>query len=144
MMCKFGVSIIQAMLEDHQENIKEAMKKLCGLFPGAIGEQCKSMVDTYITIMINMVTKGATPEMICKTILMCNPITKRSDGLIAREREMRGMGLPAREWADVGLGVVSQRKGFLTCCEMLKELWDKKVLTIYPLLNLNLPLYQII
>ena len=93
MMCKFGVSIIQAMLEDHQENIKEAMKKLCGLFPGAIGEQCKSMVDTYITIMINMVTKGATPEMICKTILMCNPIMKHLD-------VMRGMGLPAREWAD--------------------------------------------
>ena len=93
MMCKFGVSIIQGMLEDHKDNIKEAMKKLCGLFPEAIADQCTSMVDTYITIMINMVTKGATPEMICKTILMCNPIMKHLD-------VMRGMGLPAREWAD--------------------------------------------
>ena len=92
-MCKFGVSIIQGMLEDHKENIKEAMKKLCGLLPEAIADQCTSMVDTYITIMINMVTKGATPEMICKTILMCNPIMKHLD-------VMRGMGLPAREWAD--------------------------------------------
>ena len=93
MMCKFAVSIIQSMLEDHKENIKDAMKKLCGLLPGSIADQCTSMVDTYITIMINMVTKGATPEMICKTILLCNPIIKHPD-------RMRGMGLPAREWAD--------------------------------------------
>ena len=93
MMCKFGVSIIQGMLEDHKENIKFALKNLCAILPGAIADQCISMVDTYITIMINMVTKGATPEMICKTILMCNPIMKHLD-------VMRGMGLPAREWAD--------------------------------------------
>ena len=88
MICKFGLSQLMSMVEDHKDTIKMAMEKLCGLFPEAFEDQCKSMVDTYITIIINMLGKGATPEMICETIGLCDkaaavPKIKQQDSLIA-------------------------------------------------------------
>ena len=89
MICKFGLSQLMSMVEDHKDAIKMAMKKLCSLFPEAFEDQCKSMVDTYITIMIDMLDKGAMPEMICETIGLCDkadavPKIKHQDSLIAR------------------------------------------------------------
>ena len=88
MICKFGLSQLISMIEDHKDAIKMAMKKLCSLFPEAFEDQCKSMVDTYITIMIDMLDKGAMPEMICETIGLCDkaaavPKIKHQDSLIA-------------------------------------------------------------
>ena len=75
---------MMSIVEDHKEAIKKAMKKLCGLLPKAIEGQCKSIVDTYLIIIINMLTKGATPEIICQKIGLCDktagvPIIKHQD-----------------------------------------------------------------
>ena len=52
------------MIEDkqNQEEIKEAMEKLCDYLPKHYAGQCKSLVDTYTAIIIDMIAKEATPE----------------------------------------------------------------------------------
>ena len=31
-----------------QDEVKEALEQVCGLLPGDLGDECKSLVDTYI------------------------------------------------------------------------------------------------
>ena len=64
MFCKFAISQLENMIEDkqNQEEIKEAMEKLCDYLPSHYAGQCKALVDTYTAIIIDMIAKEATPE----------------------------------------------------------------------------------
>ena len=64
MFCKFAITQLESMIEDkqNQEEIKEAMEKLCDYLPTHYAGQCKSLVDTYTAIIIDMIAKEATPE----------------------------------------------------------------------------------
>ena len=52
------------MLEDknNEAQIKEALEKLCDYLPSNYADQCKTVVETYTDIIIEMITKDATPD----------------------------------------------------------------------------------
>ena len=64
MFCKFALGQLEKMIEDkhNEEEIKEGLEKLCGYLPKNYAEQCKTFVDTYTEIIINMLVQDATPE----------------------------------------------------------------------------------
>ena len=66
--CKLAITELDNMLEDkHNEaEIKEALEKLCGYLPSNYAKQCKTLVDTYTDIIIDMITKDATPDEVTK------------------------------------------------------------------------------
>merc|ERR1712038_684451 len=77
MFCKFAIGELDKMIEDkhNEEEIKQALDKLCDYLPKNYADQCKSFVDTYTDIIIDMITKDATPEEICQEIGLCDKPT---------------------------------------------------------------------
>ena len=67
-LCKLAVTEFYNMLEDkhNEEEIKEALENLCGYLPSNYAKQCKTLVDTYTDIIIDMITKDATPDEVTK------------------------------------------------------------------------------
>ena len=66
MFCKFAIGEVDKMLEDkhNEEEVKQALDKLCNALPRNYADQCKTFVDTYTDIIIDMITKDATPEQV--------------------------------------------------------------------------------
>ena len=66
--CKLAITELDNMLEDkhNEEEIKEALEKLCDNLPSPYAKQCKTLVDTYTDIIIDMITKDATPNEVTK------------------------------------------------------------------------------
>ncbi len=64
MFCKFAIGELDKIVEDkhNEEEIKQALETLCDYLPRNYADQCKSFVDTYTDIIIDMITKDATPE----------------------------------------------------------------------------------
>ena len=62
--CKLAVTELDNMLEDknNEAQIKEALEKLCDYLPSNYADQCKTVVETYTDIIIEMITKDATPD----------------------------------------------------------------------------------
>ena len=66
--CKLAITELDNMLEDkHNEaEIKEALEKVCGYLPSNYAKQCKALVDTYTDVIIDLITKDATPDEVIK------------------------------------------------------------------------------
>ena len=66
--CKLAITELDNMLEDkhNEEEIKEALENLCGDLPSNYAKQCKTLVDTYTDIIIDMIAKDATPDEVTK------------------------------------------------------------------------------
>ena len=64
MFCKFAIGQVDKMLEDkhNEQEVKEALESLCSYLPKNYADQCKTFVDTYTDIIIDMIVKDATPE----------------------------------------------------------------------------------
>ena len=62
--CKLAIREIDSMLEDknNEAEVKAALEQLCGYLPSNYADQCKTLVETYTDIIIDMITKDATPE----------------------------------------------------------------------------------
>jgi len=77
MFCKFAIGELDKMLKDkhNEEEIKQALEKLCDALPKNYADQCKTFVVTYTDIIIDMITKDATPEEICQEIGLCDKPT---------------------------------------------------------------------
>jgi len=74
-LCEYVVTTLDGMLTDktNEAQIKAALESLCSILPKSIEAQCDNFVETYTDIIIDMLTKDVTPEMICSNLGLCKP-----------------------------------------------------------------------
>merc|ERR1719158_2829042 len=74
-LCEYVITTIDSMLEDkkNEEQIKAALESVCSILPKSIEAQCDNFVETYTDIIIDMLTKDVTPEMVCSNLGLCKP-----------------------------------------------------------------------
>jgi len=72
-LCEYVINTVDQMLEDksNEKQIEEALDKVCAYLPKSIGSQCKSFVDGYTEIIIDMLTKDVSPEQVCQNLGLC-------------------------------------------------------------------------
>ena len=72
MFCKFAIGELDKMIEDKQneEQIKQGLEKLCAWLPKNYADQCKSFVDTYTDLIIDMIVKDYTPEEVIHNVVI--------------------------------------------------------------------------
>jgi len=72
-LCEYVISTIDKMLEDkaNEKEIEEALETVCSYLPGSISKQCNAFVDAYTEIIIDMLTKDVSPEMVCTNLGLC-------------------------------------------------------------------------
>jgi len=74
-LCEYVITTIDSMLEDkaNEAQIKAALESVCSILPKSIEAQCDNFVETYTDIIIDMLTKDVTPEMVCSNLGLCKP-----------------------------------------------------------------------
>ena len=63
-ICEFAITKPDEMLEDktNEQEIKDALDSLCSYLPSSIKSECKTFVDTYTDMIIEMLTNEVTPK----------------------------------------------------------------------------------
>jgi len=72
-LCEYVVSTLDKMVTDktNEAEIQAALDAMCSYLPKSISAQCTTFVDTYTEMIIDMLTKDVTPEMICSNLGLC-------------------------------------------------------------------------
>ena len=85
-LCEYIITTLDSMLEDktNEAQIKAAMEKLCSILPSSVEKQCDTFVETYTDLIIDMLTKDVSPEMICTNLGLC----KQTSNIVQHKVEM--------------------------------------------------------
>lgn len=72
-LCEYVINTVDKMLEDeaNEKQIEEALESVCSYLPGSISKQCNTFVEAYTAIIIDMLTKDVSPEMVCTNLGLC-------------------------------------------------------------------------
>jgi len=72
-LCKYVISTLDGMLEDktNEKEIEEALESLCSFLPSSMRKQCDTFVETYTNLIIDLLTKDVSPEMVCSNLGLC-------------------------------------------------------------------------
>ena len=72
-LCKYSISTLDGMLEDktNEKEIEEALESLCSFLPSSMRKQCDTFVETYTNLIIDLLTKDVSPEMVCSNLGLC-------------------------------------------------------------------------
>jgi len=100
-LCEYIITTLDSMLEDktNKDEIKASLEKLCSLLPSSVESQCDTFVETYTDLIIDMLTKDVSPEMICTNLGLC----KASGNIVQHKVDM----------------VRLQKKPYCALCEMV-------------------------
>ncbi|XP_048578655.1 prosaposin isoform X2 [Nematostella vectensis] len=72
-VCTVVMSYLDDTLKENatEEEIKEALDKVCSYLPSSIKSECTALVDEYSDAIINAIVSGLQPEMVCAEIGLC-------------------------------------------------------------------------
>lgn len=73
-ICEFTMKRLESMLEDKatEEEVIQAVEKVCTLLPSTLSSQCKDLIDTYGQAIIELLVQQADPKSICAVLGVCN------------------------------------------------------------------------
>nr|XP_061794272.1 prosaposin-like isoform X2 [Nerophis lumbriciformis] len=77
-ICEFVMKELEDMLQDHktEEEVIEAVEKVCSFLPKTLTDQCKDLVETYGQAIIELLVQEAEPKTICTFLSLCNGATR--------------------------------------------------------------------
>jgi len=72
-ICKMMIGELDSLIQDknNEKMIKEALETVCHILPRPMRTECNHIVETYTDMIIDMMTKDFTPDMVCSTIGLC-------------------------------------------------------------------------
>nr|XP_020457587.1 prosaposin isoform X1 [Monopterus albus] len=73
-ICEFVMKQLESLLEDQttEEQVIQAVEKVCTLLPSSLSEQCKSLIEVYGEAIIELLVQEADPESVCTVLGLCN------------------------------------------------------------------------
>jgi len=73
LLCEFAMQKIETFLQDKKNaaEIKDYIDGLCDDVPGSYKDACKSFVDAYEPVIIEMLVDEIHPSQICKSLKLC-------------------------------------------------------------------------
>jgi saposin len=73
-ICEYALKEIQQYLKDGQteEEIKHFVENICTKLPSAVRGECKTLVDNYEPLIVQLLVNDVDPEQICAEIKLCD------------------------------------------------------------------------
>ncbi|KAM9803877.1 prosaposin [Neosynchiropus ocellatus] len=73
-ICEFVMKQLESMLEDEstEEEVIQAVEKVCTYLPSSLTAQCQDLVETYGKAIIDLLVQQADPKSVCTVIALCN------------------------------------------------------------------------
>mmetsp|Transcript_7814 Transcript_7814/g.11591 ORF Transcript_7814/g.11591 Transcript_7814/m.11591 type:complete len:588 (+) Transcript_7814:41-1804(+) len=69
--CVIVIRMIERLAAAHDESVKSILDKICDLFPSPTKDQCHKFVPTVAWIIQLLLSEGAPPDSVCKSIHLC-------------------------------------------------------------------------
>jgi len=79
-LCELVVKQVDSMLADNatEKEIQDALDQVCSMLPSSIADTCKTFVDTYGPVVLNLLANELTPDQVCGALGLCTQNTKKS------------------------------------------------------------------
>ena len=97
--CTILTGLVEQLAEIYNISIDDALSKYCGFLPSGFQGACTALVDVYGPIVINLLEKKETPDVVCLTLGICTnetghvcrlfPLPSRHRGAISEAEELR-------------------------------------------------------
>ncbi|XP_026212189.1 prosaposin isoform X2 [Anabas testudineus] len=73
-ICEYVMKQLETMLEDHEteEEVKNAVEKVCTFLPSSLTAQCKDLIETYGEAIIELLVQEADPKTVCTVLGLCS------------------------------------------------------------------------
>uniref|UniRef100_A0A8C7YZF8 Prosaposin n=1 Tax=Oryzias sinensis TaxID=183150 RepID=A0A8C7YZF8_9TELE len=73
-ICEFVMKQVEAMLTDEttEEEVIQAVQKVCYLVPSSLTAQCKDLIETYGQAIIELLVQEVDPKTVCTMLALCN------------------------------------------------------------------------
>ncbi|XP_044260059.1 prosaposin [Tribolium madens] len=73
-LCLFAVSKLEEMVKDKktEQNIKEALNKLCDHLPKDVAAECNDFVNTYTDELVQLLIADLNPQEVCVYLKLCS------------------------------------------------------------------------
>ncbi|XP_041866997.1 prosaposin isoform X2 [Melanotaenia boesemani] len=77
-ICEFVMKQLETMIEDQttEEEVIQAVEKVCTLLPSSLTAQCKDLIETYGQAIIELLVQQADPKTICTVLALCNDASR--------------------------------------------------------------------
>lgn len=59
-----------------QEEVMQAVEKVCSLLPATLSAQCKDLIDTYGQAIIELLIQEADPKTVCNLLGLCRDASR--------------------------------------------------------------------
>lgn len=61
---------------DFQEEVVQAVEKVCSLLPSTLSAQCKELIETYGQAIIELLLQEADPKTVCGILGLCKDASR--------------------------------------------------------------------
>ncbi|KAG7229995.1 hypothetical protein INR49_009715 [Caranx melampygus] len=77
-ICEFVMKQLESMLQDQttEEEVIQAVEKVCTLLPSSVSAQCKDLIETYGQAIIELLVQQADPKTVCTVLALCNDASR--------------------------------------------------------------------
>ena len=106
-MCEYVIVKLRHWVSENktEEEIEEALEKVCGYMPKSVRDQCDNVVETYGKAIVEMIASDVDPKEVCSLIQLCdnavedNPISNDVPVIdeIAEEKKADAPAAPPAE-----------------------------------------------
>jgi len=78
-LCEYVITTLDNLITDktNEQEIKDGLEVLCSYLPSSVTKQCDTFVETYTDMIIDMLTKDVSPEMVCTNLGLCDKMITR-------------------------------------------------------------------
>jgi len=78
-ICKYVVSFIDTVIENNKTEaaIEAALEKVCSILPKALNDSCVGFVVSYGPLIVQLLEKYGTPELVCDALSLCKNGTQK-------------------------------------------------------------------
>jgi len=75
-LCEFVMKELDSLIGNNatQEDIEEALEQVCGLLPGLLTGECKSLIKEYGPSILKALLDHLDPKQICSEIKLCSGV----------------------------------------------------------------------
>jgi len=116
-LCEYVINTIDDMLDDKatQQEIEDALESVCAYLPKSLSKQCNTFVSTYTELIIDMLVKDVSPEMVCTNLGLCKDAYLYTQNTIVKT-------LPVRMLAPA-----PKKTPYCTLCEVVVQDLEKSL-----------------
>lgn len=132
--CTIVTGLVEQLAEIYNISIDRALSKFCGFLPSGFQEACTTLVDTYGPVVIQLLEKKETPDVVCLALDFCKnetghvcrlfPLPSRRRTAVSEAEELRERVSAAKRSVQHLLGGYGRLRPDLCNISVVKPICD--------------------